>query len=94
MTEKWMKQCDDRLKAMERHLDWYAHELHTTSGPEQEYYEKKCEELMKEKRWLKFKFLVELRQEIRQMKRRMANGETGLKTEYNQLKRKYFQVRG
>ena len=93
MILKSLKQQEDLLTEIDRHIEWYAHEMHTSTGPEYDYYERKCEDLMKEKRRLKFKLLTKLRREIGQMKRRMYRGEKGLKTERELLKRMYFRVR-
>ena len=93
MTAKMLKQQEEQLAEMDRHIDRYAHEMHSSTGPEYEFYEQKCEELIKQRRWVKFKLLTELRREIRQMKRRISPGETGLKAERHRLKRMYFRVR-
>ena len=93
MILKSLKQQEEQLAEMDRHIDRYAHEMHSSTGPEYEFYEQKCEELIKQRRWVKFKLLTKLRREIGQMKRRMYRGEKGLKTERELLKRMYFRVR-
>ena len=90
-----LAQLEEQLAETERHLDRYAHEMNSSTAPgERDYYEEKCKKLTKRKRWLKFNFLIQLRREIASMKRRIANGEMGLTSDRNRLKRKYFEVRG
>jgi hypothetical protein len=90
-----LKQFEDQLSQTELYLDRYAHGMNSSTAPgERDYYEEKCKELTKQKRWLKFNFLIELRRKIASMKRRIANGEMGLKSDRNRLKREYFEVRG
>jgi flagella basal body P-ring formation protein FlgA len=91
MSAKLLKQ-EEQLAVMERHMDRYAHEMQTSTGPEYEYYENRYREVLKEKQWLKFRYFVELRREILHMKRRINRGEKGLKSKRNQLKRKYFEM--
>jgi hypothetical protein len=93
MILKSLKQQEEQLAEMDRHIDRYAQEMHSSPGPEYEFYEQKCEDLIKQRRWVKFKLLTELRREIGQMKRRMNHGEKGLKPKREQLKRMYFRVR-
>ena len=81
------------LAENERHLDMYAHEMGVSSAPgEFEYYQEKCEELTKQRRWLKLKYLTELRRDIGRMKRRLKSGGKRLKRERNELKKKYFRM--
>ena len=69
------------------------HEMGVSIAPgEYEYYEARSEELVKERRWLKLKNLTELRREIGRMKRRIHDGEKGLKRECNELKKKHFRL--
>ena len=94
MTAKdLLKQIETELAENERHLDMYAHEMGVSSAPgESDYYQEKCEELMKQRRWLKLKYLTELRREIGRMKRRMKSGGKRLRRERNELKKKYFRL--
>lgn len=93
MTKLVLKELEAEIAENERHLDRYAHEMGVTSAPgESEYYQEKCEELMKQRRWLKLKYLTELRREIGRMKRRMNSGGKRLKRERNELKKKYFRL--
>ena len=93
MTKLALKEVEAALAENERHMDRYAQEIGVSSAPgEYEYYEARCEELVKERRWLKLKYLTELRREIGRMKRRINEGEKGLKRERNELKKKYFRL--
>jgi len=95
MKEIPVKQLEIELARNERHIDRYTHEMGVSRAPgEYEFYEAKCEDLMKERRWLKLKYLTELRRAIGLMKKRMREGETGLKRERNDLKKKYFRTLG
>ena len=93
MTKLVLKELEAEFAENERHLDRYAHEMEQSSAPgETEYYHEKCEELMKQRRWLKLKYWTELRREIGRMKRRMNSGGKRLKRERNELKKKYFRL--
>jgi len=95
MKEIPVKQLEIELARNERHIDRYTHEMGVSRAPgEYKFYEAKCEDLMKERRWLKLKYLTELRRAIGLMKKRMREGETGLKRERNDLKKKYFRTLG
>ena len=89
-----LKKIEGQLAENERHMECYAHEIQTSTVPgESDYYEEKCEELLKERRWLKLKYLTDLRREIKRMKRKMSGGgEKGVRQARNQLKKKYFRV--
>lgn len=93
MTKLVLKEVEAAIAENEHHMDRYAHEMGVSSAPgEYAYYEARCEELVKERRWLKLKYLTELRREIGVMKRRIHEGKKGLKRERKELKKKYFRL--
>ena len=65
MKEIPVKQLEIELARNERHIDRYTHEMGVSCAPGgYEFYESKCEDLMKERCWLKLKYLTELRRVI------------------------------
>ena len=93
MTKLVLKEVEAAIAENEHHMDRYAHEMGVSSAPgEYAYYEARCEDLVKERRWLNLKYLTELRREIGRMKRRINEGEKGLKRERNELKKNYFRL--